>query len=144
MPVVEVLNRGLQKLMVDGSLNPFSHPNGSPLINNLSFVDDTIIFCNGAIKSLKCLLKFLKRYEKASGQVINFDKSSFTIHESVNRIRRKNITSALNLKHKDVPLKYLGCPIFYDRAKHDYFEDIINKIKKEDSRLEVQFPLFSW
>lgn len=47
--------------------------------------DDTTIFTNGSLKSIKNLMKFLKSYEKVSGQRISHSKSCITSHHSIPR-----------------------------------------------------------
>lgn len=42
--VADVLNKGIHKLISSGKVGSFSHPMHSPLISNLSFADDSIIF----------------------------------------------------------------------------------------------------
>ncbi|GAA0164186.1 hypothetical protein LIER_19882 [Lithospermum erythrorhizon] len=42
----------------------------------LAFVDDCIIFSNGAKLSINRVMKFLEHYQKISGQAINKEKST--------------------------------------------------------------------
>ncbi|CAH9100480.1 unnamed protein product, partial [Cuscuta epithymum] len=46
-------------------------------ISHLGYADDLLIFLNGDARSLKCFKKFLDEYQLASGQLINYHKSSF-------------------------------------------------------------------
>lgn len=64
----EVLSRGLIELQVRGKTKPFHVPRGCPSISHFLFADDTLILTNVTKQSLNNLMKFLNRYEKASGQ----------------------------------------------------------------------------
>ncbi|KAK4712748.1 hypothetical protein R3W88_007261 [Solanum pinnatisectum] len=68
-------------------------PKWSPPINHLSYADDTILFCSGQPKSMRMMMRVLRKYETMSRQMINIEKSIFYLYEKVptvicNRIRR--------------------------------------------------------
>ena len=52
---------------------------GSPRENHLLFADDTMFLCRSEQKSCHELMSILRKYEQASGQMINTDKSAITI-----------------------------------------------------------------
>lgn len=89
----EVLSRSLNNLYDNADYKGFGMPKWSPQINHLSYAYDTILFCSGQSKSMKMMMKVLRRYERVLGQMVNIDKSIFYLHEKVpivvcNRIRR--------------------------------------------------------
>lgn len=47
-----------------------------PPISHLLFADDSLFFCKAKNEECQTILRILKEYEMASGQQINFDKSS--------------------------------------------------------------------
>lgn len=103
-------------------------PKWSPQINHLSYADDTIIFCSGDNKSLKKMMRILKRYERSSGQMINSEKSYFYLHHKTENHIANRIQNTLGMTKGCFPFTYLGCPIFYGRRKIAYFEDLVKKI----------------
>ncbi|XP_060170581.1 uncharacterized protein LOC132601517 [Lycium barbarum] len=79
----EVLTRSLNKLQEKPSFIGYGMPKWSPQINHLSYADDTILFCSGDGYSLKNMMRRLRNYEKASGQLVNTDKSCYYVHHKV-------------------------------------------------------------
>lgn len=49
---------------------------GSPAISHFLFADNSLFFCKATPEECGVILKILKDYEAASGQQINFEKSS--------------------------------------------------------------------
>ncbi|XP_059301845.1 uncharacterized protein LOC132053756 [Lycium ferocissimum] len=80
---VEVLSRSLNKLHEKPKFISCSMPKWSPQINHLSYADDTIPFCSGDRYSVKKMMKTLRKYEKASRQMVNNEKSSYYTHHKV-------------------------------------------------------------
>lgn len=66
--------------------------------------------------SLKALMIFLESYEKASSHLINFKKISFYIDLKIPILRRFSIVHCLGVPFKNLPIKYLGCPLFKGRG----------------------------
>lgn len=74
----QVLSRLCQRAEREGILQGIRVANGSPRVNHLLFVNDTMFFCQTSPTSCDTLMSILKEYELASGQKINNDKSSIT------------------------------------------------------------------
>lgn len=49
-----------------------------PQINHLAYADDIAIFTSGNSKSVEMIMKQIHRYERASGQKVNEEKSFFS------------------------------------------------------------------
>lgn len=56
---------------------PFSMNNRGPQINHLAYADDIVIFSSSTTRSVRLIMKQISKYENASGQLVNGDKSSF-------------------------------------------------------------------
>lgn len=59
-----------------GKILGLSVCNGAPTISHLMFADDTLIFCKANKHSAQSIRDVLGFYERASGQIINSQKSS--------------------------------------------------------------------
>ncbi|XP_059311005.1 uncharacterized protein LOC132062449 [Lycium ferocissimum] len=81
--VAEALTRSLNKLHEKPRFISYGMPKWSPQINHLSYVDDTILFFSGDGYSLKKMMKRLRKHEKASGQLVNTDKSCYYTHHKL-------------------------------------------------------------
>lgn len=96
-------------------------------ITHLLFTYDMLIFSNGRLRSLQNLMELLKMYELSSGQQINLQKSSYFASKHICSRRRLRIQHVPGCQARAFPITYLGAPLFKDRAKQSYFEEISNK-----------------
>ncbi|XP_070040203.1 uncharacterized protein LOC142177364 [Nicotiana tabacum] len=94
-------------------------------INHLAYADDIVIFCGENKQSINLIKKHIKRYEKASGQKVNNDKSPNTSASRINRIRQVS-----GFIDKKFPFTYLGCPIYHGRKNTCLFDGMLAKIVK--------------
>lgn len=127
----EVLSRGLIALYAEGKVSRFVTARGCIAPSHLLFADDTVIFTNGRRNSLKNLMEFLGRYEAASGQLINKTKSCFVIHRNAPRCRVDMIGSVVGFPRKELPIMYLGAPLFAGAPKASFFTFLVDKIRKQ-------------
>lgn len=102
----------------------------SPEVNHLAYVDGTILFTSADNKSMKIMIKVLKKYEAASGQLINLEKSVFYVHDKVAASTVSKIKRMTKIRKGTFPFTYLGCPIFYGKNKISYYDTMIKKIGK--------------
>ena len=70
------------------------------------------------------LMRILERYEGASGQIINKDKSSIMFSPNTSEIIRHHIKSNMSI----VQEKYLGLPVSVGISKKKTFEYIKKKL----------------
>lgn len=66
----------------------------SPVISNLCFADDTILFCQANAQEAEVVRLILNRYAVASGQIINMEKSTMVFSPN---IRQEVATSIQHL-----------------------------------------------
>ncbi|XP_059301818.1 uncharacterized protein LOC132053727 [Lycium ferocissimum] len=76
------------------------------------------------------MMKRLRKYEKASGQLVNTDKSCYYVHHKVFARVNIKIKRHTNMRNGSFPCTYLGYPVFYGRRKQIYYEDLIKKVMK--------------
>ena len=130
----EVLSRGVMKLLSNRMVMPYFVSQKCPVISHSLFADDTIIFLNGRKSSIICMMNFLKRYQEASGQKINCNKSSFLVLEKCPIGRRVMLNRITGVSRGSLPFTYLECPIFKGIYKQIYFEDLVRKIQSKIAR----------
>ncbi|KAG7547788.1 Ribonuclease H domain [Arabidopsis suecica] len=126
----EVLSGLCRKVQEDGTLPGIRVSLGSPRVNHLLFADDTMFFCRSDENSCQTLLKIIKRYELASGQLINKTKSSITFSAKTHVSLREKAHQTLGMQQVGGLGKYLGLPEFFGRKKKDMFNLIIDRIRQ--------------
>ncbi|XP_074377352.1 putative mitochondrial protein AtMg00310 [Apium graveolens] len=73
----------------------------------------------------------LERYEKLSGQSINFTKSVVTFSPNTNRQCRQQICTTLQVQESDLPGNYLGLPMFIGRRKNNAFKFLTERVSQK-------------
>ncbi|KAG7578550.1 Zinc knuckle CX2CX4HX4C [Arabidopsis thaliana x Arabidopsis arenosa] len=126
----EVLSGLCLKAQSNGSLPGIKVACGSPSINHLLFADDTMFFCRSDSKHCKTLATIIKSYESASGQSINFEKSSITFSSKTPQASKERSKKILNIFKEGGVGKYLGLPEHFGRKKKDIFTSIVDRIQQ--------------
>ncbi|XP_019233205.1 PREDICTED: uncharacterized protein LOC109213823 [Nicotiana attenuata] len=108
-------------------------PAKGPQINRLAYAEDIIIFSVGNNKTIRLIMEQIHKYEMASGQKLNANKSFFIAAPNTKVGRINRIRNATRFMDKQFPINYLGCPIYVGRKKICYFEEMVAKIVKRIS-----------
>ncbi|XP_062102876.1 uncharacterized protein LOC133813856 [Humulus lupulus] len=81
---------------------------GAPVLSHMFFADDTYIFCKATIEDAEHILHLLSVFESASGQKINYDKSSIFFSRNTEVGLRDSICGELGIHEADDTSTYLG------------------------------------
>ncbi|KAG2667144.1 hypothetical protein I3760_15G097700 [Carya illinoinensis] len=76
-------------------------------INHLIFADDSVLFCRATAQTNRNILHLLEVYEKASGQMVNKDKTSMVFSKNFWGVQQQQN---------------------YDKRKHQAFSELQNKV----------------
>lgn len=101
-----------------------------PTITHLFYVDNNLIFFKAARKDCQTLKGIFNAYAKASGQVINFDKSQFTASKNTSLGIIEYIKSELNVTFTEHLGQYLRLPSQISRNKCQVFQAIKDRVWK--------------
>uniref|UniRef100_A0A803PJH0 Reverse transcriptase domain-containing protein n=1 Tax=Cannabis sativa TaxID=3483 RepID=A0A803PJH0_CANSA len=93
----------------------------APSLSHLFFSDDSLIFCTANRASCLALQEVFDVYSKASGQAINFAKSSILFSPNTLSDIRATLFNAFNLEDRPFICKYLGLPKCLSRSKYHSF-----------------------
>jgi hypothetical protein len=97
-------------------------------INLLFFADDSLLFCRATIAEWANIQGILDRYEKASGQKLNRDKTSI-FFSSNTKVETKNfIVSVARVSATNRYEKYLGLPNLIGRSRVSAFNGLKGRI----------------
>ena len=124
----EALSALLQKAEVDGSILGIKICRGAPRINHLFFADDSLIFMNAVHTGALELKNILQSYERASGQMINREKSSILFSPNTPQSVRNQICSILSIANKAYNERYLGLPVAVGKSRRKTFEYIKQRV----------------
>ncbi|XP_057457734.1 uncharacterized protein LOC130748518 [Lotus japonicus] len=106
---------------------------GAPQISHLFFADDSLLFMRANLVEANHTLASIKRYEEASGQRVNFDKTELSFSQNVQEQLCNQIRHRMEVKVVDSHDKYLGLPTIIGRSKKAVFltvqERLVKKLK---------------
>ncbi|GKE07647.1 reverse transcriptase, partial [Tanacetum coccineum] len=127
----EALSSMIRKAVTCGYIHGVKVCRGAPEISHLFFADDSIFFTRASVEECYKLKGMLERYCKASGQVINYEKSKISFSTNVDPSTRTRIIESLEVHEVANQSKYLGLPSIIGRSKKLVFQAILDKIKKK-------------
>ncbi|XP_042950188.1 uncharacterized protein LOC122282297 [Carya illinoinensis] len=100
---------------------------GPITVNHLFFADDSLLFCQANKKELYKVISILVLYEKASGQMLNKEKSSIFFSKNTRKEAQHQILMMAGVKSKGSFEKYLGLPAIVGRTKVAAFHSLIDR-----------------
>jgi len=95
--VVSLLNHAENQ----GKITRMRVARASPSVSHLLFADDSLFFCKAEPRECEEVMKVVRKYEKASGQCINFDKFSLLFGKRIPANDRQLIKNALGIQTKE-------------------------------------------
>ena len=87
----------LQKAECERKIEGIKICRGAPRVNHLFFADDSLILMRARESDARELRHILEVYERASGQVINRDKSSIMFSPNTSHQVRNSVGSDLSI-----------------------------------------------
>ncbi|KAL0410940.1 UNVERIFIED_CONTAM: putative mitochondrial protein [Sesamum latifolium] len=102
----------------------------APRISHLLFADDTLIFSEATTRSMESISLVLDTFARASGQSINFSKSTVVFSHNVDIDLQITLPTILGIRREDHHDKYLELPTCIGRTKRAVFSSIRERIWK--------------
>ena len=90
----------------------------APCISNLLFADDSLLFCRANQEEVQVISDALQTYAAASGQCINFEKSSVFFSSNTATESRERIKEILGVREVERFDSYLGLLTLIGQAKY--------------------------
>lgn len=135
----EVLSGLCKKAQNQGEIIGVKVSRNSPAISHLLFADDTMFFIRTDARSCAALLLILDKYEQASGQRINLEKSSITFSAKKPGESKRRIRERFKITNEGGVGKYLGLPENFGRRKRDIFAVLVDRIRQRAHSWTTRF-----
>lgn len=100
----------------------------APSVHNFLFADDSFVFTKATFEECQQVMNILKLYERASGQVINLNKSSVVFSKNVKDDVQLMVTEMFGVKRADKHERYLGLPTFVGRNNVASFSSLKDRL----------------
>ncbi|XP_019168052.1 PREDICTED: uncharacterized protein LOC109163801 [Ipomoea nil] len=129
----EGLSLLLQQAQAKGEIHGCRVARGAPSITHLFFADDSLLFFKANAQEAGVIKSCLKKYEKMSGQAVNYHKSSICYSKNTRDETRDEVANILGVVQAQNFGKYLGLPSFVGRNRRAAFAYIEDKIRQRIS-----------
>ena len=131
----------LAKAKEDGRLHGVSICKRAPSISHLLFANDSLLFCQANQQEVQVINDTLQLYAVASGQCINFEKSSIFFCSNIVIGQKNLIKNILGVKEVDQIETYLGLPTLVGRSKYQTFSFLKERVWKKNPRMERKITI---
>ena len=125
---VKGLSSFLREYESRGLIHGYKVARNAPIISHLFFADDSFLFFQADMRECSKVKGVLTTYEKASGQVINFQKSSVSFSQNVDEQRKVDICNFFEVAGTNNHGNYLGLPSLVGKNKKAIFSFIKDKV----------------
>ncbi|XP_048613516.1 uncharacterized protein LOC125587312 [Brassica napus] len=106
----QVLINELIQAENSGEITGLKVARGAPAVSHLLYADDSMFYCKQSDEELSRLTAILQEYSLASGQRINYQKSSIYFGKNIPSERREEIKLKLGMEQEGGDGIYLGLP----------------------------------
>uniref|UniRef100_A0A803NGT2 Reverse transcriptase domain-containing protein n=1 Tax=Cannabis sativa TaxID=3483 RepID=A0A803NGT2_CANSA len=113
--------------------------NRAPVISHMLFADDSYVYCRANENEASNVIQLLSIFENASGQTVNFDKSSLFFSSNTLPTVRSLICNVMGIKEANESSSYLGLPCLVGRNKNAILGFLKNKVQKRINQWESRF-----
>uniref|UniRef100_A0A803QHY3 Reverse transcriptase domain-containing protein n=1 Tax=Cannabis sativa TaxID=3483 RepID=A0A803QHY3_CANSA len=125
--VAEILSTVIHLKSLDHQFNGISIYRSTPSISHLLFADDSMLFTHVNNVNNNAIKDILATYNKATGQTVNFAKSSILFSPNTSSNDEQNFLTSLQMSDKPLIDKHLGVPQCLSRSKKSSFLFLLQK-----------------
>ena len=97
-------------------------------LTHLSFADDLLIFVEGNIESVQCVLQVLKELEDRSGLAVSLQKTCF-FASGMSEAEINTIQASTGMTCGSLPFRYLGVPMNSRKLSLQSCEPLLHQVK---------------
>ncbi|XP_019087379.1 PREDICTED: uncharacterized protein LOC109127263 [Camelina sativa] len=129
----------LQKAGKEGKITGLTVAKGTPSVSHLLFADDSIFYCREKDEEFQCLLSILDEYSIASGQRINYQKSSIYFGKRILQDRKSEIKQLTGINEEGGYSFYLGLPEAFGGSKITILGYLKERLQQKFSGWQANF-----
>lgn len=122
-----LIKRGVEEKKIHG----VKVSRGAPEISHLLFADDSPLFSRANTTEARNIMEILQKYQSASRQLVNFDKSEASFSSNVKQEERETIQRMMGITTIQRHTKYLGISIIFGRSKEEIFKLVVGRVRKK-------------
>lgn len=131
----ELLGRATEEARRLGLVSEIKPTYGIDNIVHHQFVDDNIFLGKAPLREAHRFKEGLERFEQATNQKINIDKSSVFFMNTKERVQGK-ITRILDMHVCKLPTTYLGMPLFIGKMTKKLWNPILDRMRRKIAGLK--------
>ncbi|XP_059446701.1 uncharacterized protein LOC132178276 [Corylus avellana] len=124
----KVLSSLLTQAKKKGVITSVPSSKNGPWLSHLFFADDSLLCCKESLVKWRRITKILEKYEAASGQSLNKNKTSIFFSRNTSLERRNEIIQLSGLQAAHSFDKYLGLPTLVGKSRYQSFKTIKDKV----------------
>lgn len=125
---VEAFIQMIEAAVGQWSMNGIKVAPTAPVVSNLCFADDTILFTRATVQEAEVVRAILDKYAAASGQIINIEKSTMVFSPNLQATTSMAIHNILPFQVVTKFDKYLGLPARIGRTKAEIFSYLTDRM----------------
>lgn len=103
---------------------------GAPSVTHMLFADDSYLYCRATPDEANHVRELLKKFERASGQQVNLQKSSIFFSTNTDAPTKMHVMNLLQMLEADRNSLYLGLPSMMGRNKRALLGYLKEKARK--------------
>jgi hypothetical protein len=126
----EGLSSLFKKVEAEGAITGVPIAARGSRLSHLLFADDGLLFCRANFREWGNVMNILKRYELASGHMLNTQKTSIFYSRNTGQPFIDFITSSTSIVASQNFDKYLGLPAMVGRSKLKTFDAIKSRVQR--------------
>ena len=136
---MERLYQTIEAAIIANKWKPIRASRGGPLLSNLFFADDIILFAEASLDQANVIHDCLDRFCNASGQKVSLAKSRVYFSKNVDTSTKAILTEALQMEATDDLGMYLGMPTLTSRVTKETFSHLCEKIDRRLSGWKTKY-----
>ncbi|XP_057790774.1 uncharacterized protein LOC131007877 [Salvia miltiorrhiza] len=128
----DVLSHLISSCVESRHLSPMGFSRATNFPTHLFYADDIILFSTATVRNARKIKEILNYYGSISGQVCSQEKSNLYFARGVTTDRRR--ARVMGFSVGNLPMTYLGVPIFVGRPRASFLMPIFDKIVQKFAR----------